>query len=187
MVPTPRRTPGVEGHRPIVGTRGCKHRVCVFAAVDVVTAAIHADPVEGPVDAARKTGKSEVRRLREAFARHLRPVGRAYPGSEPERVVVLIDDAPWHAGAVVAEARAEPPHPELKRPPSSSPQRNVIERFWRPLRRRATHDRLFGAPDGLGRSLRASLCYYRAVRGRIRSLVAGCHAPPAKQTESTGA
>ena len=102
-------------------------------------------------------------------------------------MVVLIDNAPWHAGKVVEDALAEHPHLELKRLPSYSPQLNVIEQFWRLLRRRAPHNRLFATMADLKRSLRASLCYYQTVRGRIRSLVAGCYAPPAKQTASAGA
>lgn len=186
MVPTLCRTLGVKGHRPVVGTWDCKHLVYVFAVVNVVTAAIHANLVESPKDAARKTGKSKVRRLQEAFAAHLRHVGRAYPGSEHKRVVILLDNAPWHAGAVVAEALADHPHLELKRLPSYSPQLNVIERFWKLLRRRATHNRLFETVADLKRSLRASLCYYQTVRGRIRTLVAGCYAPPVEPTASTG-
>lgn len=186
MVPTLCRTLGVKGHRPVVGTRDCKDLVYVFAVVNVVTAAIHANLVGSPKDAARKTGKSKVRRLQEAFAAHLRHVGLVYPGSEHKRVVVLIDNAPWHAGAVIAEALADHPHLELKRLPSYSPQLNIIERFWKLLRRRATHNRLFDTMADLKRSLRASLCYYQTVRGRIRSLVAGCYPPPVERTASAG-
>jgi hypothetical protein len=187
MVPTLGRTLGVKGHRPIVGTRDCKDLVYVFAVVNVVTAALHANLVESPKGATKRTGKSKTRRLQEAFAAHLRHVGRVYPRGEHGRVVLLIDNAPWHAGKVVDEALADNPHLELKRLPSYSPQLNVVERFWRPLRRRATHNRLFDTMADLKRSLRASLCYYQTVRGRIRSLVAGCYAPPAKQTASAGA
>jgi transposase len=186
MVPTLCRTLGVKGHRPVVGTWDCKHLVYVFAVVNVVTAAIHANLVESPKDAARKTGKSKVRRLQEAFAAQLRHVGRIYPRSNHKRVVLLIDNAPWHAGQVIRDALADNPHLELKRLPSYSPQLNVIERFWKLLRRRATHNRLFETTADLRRALRASLCYYQTVRGRIRSLVAGCYAPPVKQTASAG-
>ena len=186
MVPTLCRALGVKGHRPAVGTRDCKHLVYVFAVVNVATAAIHANLVEGPKDAARKTGKSKARRLQEASAAQLRHVGRTYPGSEDKRVVVLIDNAPWHAGAVVAEALADHPHLELKRLPIQSPQLNVIERFWKLLRRRATRNRLCDTVADLKRPLRASLCYYQTVRGRIQSLVAGCYTPPKKQTASAG-
>ena len=186
MVPTLCRTLGVKGHRPVVGTWDCKHLVYVFAVVNVVTAAIHANLVESPKDAARKTGKSKVRRLQEAFAAHLRHVARMYPAPEHKRVVLIIDNAPWHRGKPIDEALAEHPHLEFKRLPSYSPQLNVIERFWKLLRRRATHNRLFETVADLKRSLRASLCYCQTVRGRIRSLVAGCYAPPVKPTASTG-
>ena len=43
----------------------------------------------------------------------------------------------------MAHVLAVYPHLRVKRLPSYSPQLNVIERFWRVLRRRATHNRLF--------------------------------------------
>jgi transposase len=186
MVPTLSRTLGVKGHRPTVGTRDCKHLVYAFAVVNVVTAAVHANLLESPQGAAKRTGKSKTRRLQEAFAAHLRHVARLYPAKEHERVVLIIDNAPWHRGKPIDEALAEHPHLEFKRLPSYSPQLNVIERFWRLLRRRATHNRLFETMADLRRSLRASLCYYQTVRGRIRSLVAGCYAPPVERTASAG-
>ena len=100
--------------------------------------------------------------------------------------MLVIDNAPWHRGGPIDEALAEHPHLEFKRLPSYSPQLNVIERFWKLLRRRATHNRLFETTADLRRSLRASLCYYQTVRGRIRSLVADCYALPIKQTVKTG-
>jgi hypothetical protein len=63
---------------------------------------------------------------------------------------------------------------------------NVIERFWRLLRRRATHNRLFDSLADLRRSIRASLCYYQTMRVRVRSLIAGGYALPTKQTTSPG-
>jgi hypothetical protein len=88
---------------------------------------------------------------------------------------------------VVDEALADHPNLEPKRPPSYSPQLNVIERFWRLLRRRATHNRLFETTADLKRGLRASPWYDQTMRGRIRSLVAGCYAPRVKRTASAGA
>ena len=178
MVPTLCRTLGVKGHRPVVGTRDCKHLVSVLAVVNVVTAAVHANLLESRQDAARRTGKSKTRRMQEAFAAHLRHVARLYPADKHKRVVLILDNAPWHRGKPIDEALAEHPHLEFKRLPSSSPQLNVIERFWRLLRRRATHNRLFETMADLRRSLRASLCDYQTVRGRVRSLVAGCYARP---------
>ena len=147
---------------------------------------MHTNTLESPHDAKKRTGKSKTRRLQEAFAAHLRHVGRVYPRDRHKRVVLLIDNAPWHAGKVVDEALADNPHLELKRLPSYSPQLNVIERFWKLLRRRATHNRLFETTADLKRSLRASLCYFQTVRGRVRSLIDGCYAMPQKQTASTG-
>jgi transposase len=186
MVPTLGPTLGVKGHRPVVGTRDCKDLLYDFAVVNVVTAALHCNTLESPARAKQKTGKSKTRRLQEAFADHLRHVGRSYPADRHKRVVLIIDNAPWHRGKPIDEALAEYPHLEFKRLPSYSPQLNVIERFWRLLRRRATHNRLFESLAGLKRSLRATLCYFQTVRGRVRSLVAESYTRPANQKASAG-
>jgi DDE superfamily endonuclease len=184
MVPTLAATLGVKGHRPVVGTWDCKHLLYVFAVVNLVSAAVHANLVDSPKDAAQQTGKSKTRRLQEAFAAHLRHVGRMYPAALHQRVVLLIDNAPWHAGEPIRQALAANPHLELKRLPSYSPQLNPIERFWKVLRRRATHNRLFDTLADLRRSLRASLCYFQTVRDRVRTLL---DRQPRKRTALTGA
>ena len=186
MVPTLGPTLGVKGHRPIVGTRDCKDLLYVLAVVNVVTGVLHANTLESPARAKAKTGKSKVRRMQEAFAAHLRHVARLYPAREHKRVVLIIDNAPWHRGGPIEEALAANPHLGFYRLPSYSPQLNVIERFWKLLRRRATHNRLFDTLADLKRSIRASLCYYQTMRGRVQSLIAGCYADPAKRTESPG-
>jgi hypothetical protein len=97
MVPTLSSTLGVKGHRPEVGTWDCKDLLYVFAVVNVVTAALPTNMLESPKDAKRQTGQSKTARMQEAFAAHLRHVGRVYPREKHKRVVVLIDNAPWHA------------------------------------------------------------------------------------------
>ena len=124
--------------------------------------------------------------MQEAFAAHLRHIGRLYPAEENKRVVLIIDNAPWHRGKPIDEALADHPHPEFYRLPSYSPQLNAIERFWRVLRRRATHNRLFDSLAGLRQSIRASMCYFQTVRGRVRSLVARCYTRPENQKASAG-
>src|SRR4051794_24109260 len=110
MVPTLGATLGVKGHRPTVGTRDCKDLLYVFAVVNLVTAALHCNILESPANAKKKTGKSKTRRLQEAFAAHLRHVGRIYPKDRNKRVVLIIDNAPWHRGKPIDEAMAENPH-----------------------------------------------------------------------------
>jgi transposase len=186
MVPTLGATLGVKGQRPTVGTRDCKDLLYTFAVVNVVTASLHSNLLESPARGKRKTGKSKVRRMQEAFAAHLRHVARLYPADEHKRVVLIIDNAPWHRGKPIDEALADHPHLEFKRLPSYSPQLNVIERFWKLLRRRATHNRLFESLAGLKRSIRASLCYFQTVRGKVRSLVANSYARPTNRKASAG-
>ena len=183
MVPTLTATLGVKGHRPVVGTWDCKDLLYVFAVVNVVTAAVHANTLDSPKNAKKKTGLSKTRRMQEAFAAHLRHVARVYPGDRHKRVVLVIDNAPWHRGKPIDQALADNPHLEFKRLPSYSPQLNPIERFWKVLRRRATHNRLFDALADLKTSLRASLGYFQTVRTRTKTLL---QRPPRKQTQSTG-
>ena len=173
MVPTLVATLGVKGHRPTVGTRDCKDLLYVLAVVNLVTAAVHANTLECPKNAKKKTGLSKTRRMQEAFAAHLRHVGRVYPRAKYPCVVVVIANAPWHRGKPIDEALAENPHLEFKRLPSYSPQLNPIERFWKKLRRRATHNRLFDTLADLKASIRASLCYFQTLRHKVKSIIEG--------------
>jgi transposase len=173
MVPTLAATLGVKGHRPLVGTRDCKDLLYGFAVVNLVSAAVHANTLESPKDAKKRTGKSKTRRMQEAFANPLRHLGRVYPRAKNPRVVVVIDNAPWHRGQPIDEALRENPHLEFKRLPSYSPQLNPIERLWKKLRRRATHNRLFEALADLKSSLRASLSYFQTMRHKVKSIIEG--------------
>jgi hypothetical protein len=121
MVPTLCSTLGVKGHRPVVGSWDCKDLLYVFASVNVVTARLHTDTVESRTGLLRRTGESKTRRLQRAFAAHLRRLASRYPADEHPQVVLVIDNAPWHAGEPVEKALAENPHVELKRLPSYSP------------------------------------------------------------------
>ena len=176
MVPTLTATLGVKGHRPAVGTRDCKDLLYVFASVNCVDGRLHTRTLESRQQqnrAAKKRGVSKTRRMQEAFAAHLRDVAGAYPAHTNKRVVLVIDNAPWHRGKPIDEALAENPHLEFKRLPSYSPQLNPIERFWKVLRRRATHNRLFDTIADLKRSVRASLSYFQTVRQRVQTLIKG--------------
>jgi transposase len=184
MVPTLTATLGVKGHRPVVGTRDCKDLLYAFASVDCVTGRLRTRTLECRAADARKAregkpgrvGRSKTRRLQEAFAGHLRDVAKAYPAHRHRRVMLVIDNAPWHRGKVVGEALAANPHLELYRLPSYSPRLAVIERFWKVLRRRATHNRLFDTLKDLKASLHNSLRYFHTVRSRIMSLIGDCYA-----------
>jgi hypothetical protein len=173
MVPTLTATLGVKGHRPVVGTRDCKDVLYVFAVLNLISGAVHANTLESLQAANRKTTDSKTRRMQRAFADHLRHVGRVYPKEKNKRVVLTIDNAPWHRGPRIEEALKENPHLEFYRMPSYSPQLNMIERFWKKLRRRATHNRLFDAIADLKESVRNSLRYFQTVRHRLLTLING--------------
>jgi transposase len=175
MVPLLRTTLGLKGHRPVVGHLDCHDLVYLFGALNLVTGQLTTRLVEK----VRARAQSKQRCLQAGFARHLRDIARAYPAATYPRVVLVIDNAPWHRGALVTQALKECSHLEFYRLPSYSPQLQVIERFWRVLRRRATHNRLFLTLAQLKQALRNNLCYYQTLKRRVLSLIRS----PKKRTQ----
>ena len=171
LVPTLRATLGVKGYRPVVGTWDKKDLVYSFGALNVVTGQLTTRLVESPAAVKRRGGPSKTARLQHAFAAHLRDIARRYPAALGKPVILTIDNAPWHQGAGIAEVLAAHPQLQLYRLPSYSPHLNVIERFWRVLRRRATHNRLFGGMAEVRTALRASFCYFHTMRHKLLSLL----------------
>jgi DDE superfamily endonuclease len=171
LVPTLHATLGVKGYRPMVGTWDNKDLVYCFAGLNLVTGQLTTRLLEQPARSKAKTGQSKQQRLQTAFVAHLHDIARAYPVSAFPEVVITIDNAPWHCGAGVAQVLAAHPHLRLYRLPSYSPQLNVIERFWRVLRRRATHNRLFTSMASVRATLRNNLCYFQTMRQKVLSLI----------------
>jgi transposase len=169
--PTLRATLGVKGYRPTVGTWDNKDQGDCFAALNMVTGQLTPRLLEQPARSKARLGQSKQQRLQVAFALHLRDIARAYPASQSPEVVITIDNAPWHRGALMEQVLAAHPHLRVKRLPRYSPQLNVLERFWRVLRRRATHNRLFAHMAALRATLRNNLCYYQALRQKVLSLI----------------
>ena len=162
----------MKGHRPTVGTWDHKALVYCFAALHVGTGQLTTRLLEQPARSKAKTGHSKQRRLHTAFVAHLQDIARMYPASACPEVVLTIDNAPWHRGAGVEHVLEVSPHLRLYRLPSYSPQLNVIERFWRVLRRRATHNRLFISMASIRATLRNNLCYFQTMRQKVLSLIA---------------
>lgn len=168
----------------MVGNLDCHDVVYVFGALNLVTGQLTTRLVERPRAAAKpKKTRSGPRSPQEGFARHLRDIARAYPAARHRRVVLVIDNAPWHRGALITKVLKEWPHIELYRLPSYSPQLQLIERFWKVLRRRATHNRLFRALGQLKQTIRNNLCYYQTLRHRVLSLIQS----PKKRTKLSAA
>jgi transposase-like protein len=154
-----------------VGTWDNKDQVYCFAALNVVNGQLTTRLLDQPAHSKAKTGQSQQQRLQVAFAAHLRDIARAYPASTYPEVVITIDNAPWHRGALMDHVLTAHPHRRVKRLPSYSPQLNVIERFWRVLRRRATHNRLFTSRARLRVTLRNNISYFQTMRQRVLSLI----------------
>lgn len=155
----------------MVGTWDNKDQVYCFAALNVVSGQLTTRLLEQPSRSQAKTGQSKPQRLQVAFVAHLKDIARAYPASAHPEVIITIDNAPWHGGALIKPVLEAHPHLRLKRLPSYSPQLNVIERLWRVLRRRATHNRLFISMAALRSTLRYNICYFQTMRHKVLSLV----------------
>jgi transposase len=171
LVPTLSTTLGVKGHRPLVGTWDNKDQVYCCAALNLVTGQLTTRLLEQPTRSKAKLGRSKQQRLQTAFVAHLQDIARLYPARVYPDVVITIDNAPWHRGAGVEQVLAAHPHLHLYRLPSYSPQLNVIERVWRVLRRRATHNRLFASMAALRTTLRNNLSYFQTMKQKVLSLI----------------
>jgi hypothetical protein len=171
LVPTLHTTLGVKGYRPMVGTWDNKDQVYCLAALNLMTGQLTTRLLEQPARSKLKTGHSKQQRLQGAFAAHLQDIARMYPAKTSPEAVITIDNAPWHSGARVEAILAAHPHLRLYRLPSYSPQLNVIERFWRLLRRRATHNRLFTSMAALRTTLRSNMSYFHTMRHKVLSLI----------------
>jgi hypothetical protein len=172
LVPTLHTTLGVKGYRLMVGTWDNKDQVYCLAALNLGTGQLTTRLLEQPARSKSQTGHSKQQRLQGAFAAHLQDIARMYPATTSPEVVITIDNAPWHRGAWVEAMLAAHPHLRLYRLPSYSPQLNVIERFWRVLRRRATHNRLFMSRASLRATLRTNISYFQTMRQKVLSLIA---------------
>ncbi len=171
MVPTLVRTLGVKGHRPIVGTRDNKDVIFAFASMNLANGRLTSRLLSSEARDRRRNGSHKTRRMQQGFARHLEDVARAYPAVQHRRVVLTIDNAPWHRGKPIADVLARHPHLTLYRLPSYSPNLNTIERLWKLLRHRATHNRLFEKLGEMRQALRAALGYFQTARHRILSMI----------------
>lgn len=161
----------MKGYRPTVGTWDNKDQVYCSATLNLVTGQLTTRLLEQPARCKAKTGHSKQQRLQAAFAAHLGDIARAYPARSYPEVVITIDNAPWHRGAGIEHVLAAHPHVRLYRLPSYSPQLNVIERFWRVLRRRATHNRLFPSMTALRTTLRNNISYFQTMKQKVLSLI----------------
>jgi hypothetical protein len=184
MIPTLRTTLGLKGHRLVVGNLDCHDLVYVFGALNLVTGRLTTRLAErGRAPGRRVQAPSMQRHMQAAFARHLRDIGRAYPAARYPHVVLVIDNAPWHHGGLITKVVNQLPRLRLYRLPSYSPQLQVIERFWKVLRRRATHNRLIPTQARLKQALRNSPCYYQTLKHRVLSLIQS----PKKRTQLSAA
>ena len=172
MVPTLVRALGIKGERLMVGTNDNKDSTYLFGAMNVVDGVLTTRQLPLPRRKGQRVGAIKTKLLQATFVKHLDAIARRYPSSQHPRVITIVDNAPWHGGQPVRDALRRHKHLELYRLPSYSPQLNPIERFWKLLRRRATHNRHFEQLPTLRRSISRSIQYYQTMRHRTVTLVA---------------
>ena len=165
LVPTLSKTLGVKGHRPIVGNDDNKDNIYLFGSLNLVSGALLTNTLRWS-----KNKKLRKCSMQKAFVKHLEHIAQTYT-KEVEKVVLIVDNARWHRGKAVDKILKQYPHLELYFLPPYSPKLQIIERFWKLLRRRATHNRFFPSMDRLLRALRNSLSYYQTLRYRLLSLI----------------
>jgi hypothetical protein len=191
LVPTLRTTLGVKGHRPMVGNLDCHEYLYLFGALNLVSSPLTTRLVERPTTS-KMHRDAKHRYLQEAFARHLRAMAQAYPAAQHRRVVIGVDKASWHRGALITAMLAACPHLELYLLPSYSPQLQMIERFWKVLRRRATHNPTLSDPGpaqaGVAKQFvllpdaQASRPLHNAVAQKADKVICRLNRPPAPPT-----
>jgi len=161
-----------------VGTGENKELGYSFAALNVVTGQLTTRVLESPAKASARTGRSKTARLQQTFLAPLRDIARASPATLGKPVILTLDNAPWPQAQGLAPVLGAQPQLQLYRLPSYRPQLNLIERLWRVVRRRATHNRLFTTMAELRTALRASFCYFSTMRHKVLSLI---HSPRKKK------
>lgn len=153
--------------------------VDVFGALNLVTGPRTMRRVErSRAQRKREKTTSGQQRLPAACAKHGRDTAWAYPAAPNRRGGLVRDHAPWHRSNLITKVLPEVPQLEWYRWPRDSPQRQVIDRFWKVWRRRATPKRLFQTLATLQQALRTSLGYSQTLRHRMLSL----RASPNKRT-----
>jgi hypothetical protein len=177
MIPTRQTTLGLTRDRPVVGNVDGHDMVYVFGALHLVTGHLRTRIVERP------RASSGHRTRQAACVRHRRDLARTSPAARYPRVVLVIDHAPWHTGALLTAGLKHMPQLVRYRLPRDSPQLQVTEGRWKVLRRRATYHRLCTAVVSPKRALRHSLCYDQTLRHRVLAIMQA----PNKRTKLSAA
>ena len=164
-------TLGGKGQRPLVGPWDNKDQVYCFAVLNLVTGQFTPRFRAQPTRSKAQLGRSQPQRLPTAFVAPLQDIARMYPAHSSPAVVLLIATAPWPRGVGVEQVLAAHPPLHVYRLPRYRPQLNGIERFWRVLRRRATHNRLFASMAVLRTTLRNNLSYFQTMKQKVLSVI----------------
>lgn len=119
-----------------------------------------------------KTSRSAVQRFcKRIDVRPYRPTCRFLRADPAKQEEAKEDLADLKKSAGGADSPVEPGRGAVPDGADVGPNLDPIERFWKELRRRATHDRLFDTIKGMKASIRASLGYFQTVRSKILSFI----------------
>ena len=141
--------------------------------------------VHGAIDL--KTGKTAMIDVETVDAASTLRLLQAIEAMSPLLAVihVFLDNARDPHAQIVREWLAQPGRRiSLHFIPAYCPHLNPIERLWKLLRRRATHNRLFDTLADLRQSIRKSLSYFQTMRVRVKTLLKGRTKKPTLSTGS---
>lgn len=103
---------------------------------------------------------------------------RQYPIADGQKMIMVIDNAPWHKKAKrLIQTEALPEYSDIREKmeilslPPYSPDLNPIEQVWRKTRREVTHNRYFRNIDELAAKLDE---YFRGFRSPNKELSSLC-------------
>jgi hypothetical protein len=155
---------GLQGQRPLGGTWDHKEQGDCCAALTRVPGPLTPRFLEHPPRSKVPLGQNKPQRVPRAFVAHRCEVARRYPARLSPEVVITIDQAPWQRGAGVEPVGAAHPQLHVERLPRSRPQLNMMERFGRVRRRRATQNRLFSSMAAWRTTRRNNLSYCQTLK-----------------------
>ncbi len=147
--PTIEKAWGLQGEQPKVLAAGQNRRRSIFVAVDYVTHAV--------------THLIRERKCSADFLAYLEHLTTVYPW---QQIYLVLDNGPCHTTKLVARTIAQRwPRLHLVFLPTYSPNLNVIEPFWRYLKRRVMANHFHGNVEQMVAAVERFFAEY--AQGRI--------------------
>jgi len=144
-----------KGRQPRIPTEDEHGRRTVFGASNPLTGRTHYHVGEG--------------RTKEEFLSLLRQLDRFYPSEK--KLVLLLDNASAHKAKEVEEYLRKTKRITLAFLPPYCPDLNPIERLWKGVRKKVTHNYPFATMEEMIEAVRDAFRYFASARKRVVSLL----------------